>query len=492
MSMCEHSVHWHEGMFLTPHHFQAADRRSAQLRQLGSSWDSHYNWGVRTIELDADALANHRLVVRRLRARMPDGELLSFPEDGSLPVLDLQPALNAAESVVVYLGLPLEHQSRANTAGESANIAARRLIQTREARDENTGDHAQSIQVLTPNARLLVSGDDLSGFVVLPIAGVRRSESSTGAPVVDQDFIPPVLACDAWQPLHQGVLARVLDKVEKKVEMLATQIESRRLRFESQGPGERVMLEQLRELQAAAMVLRVDGAAQGVAPLTAYRELARLVGRLSIFAGDGRMFSLPAYNHDDLGGCFLAARQAVEDLLACVTQPGYQERPFVSDEMLLRVDLDPAWLHSGKSLYLGVQSSLPADEVERLLSSGRNIKFGCAKRADTLFLLGHAGLEARRVVHTPRALPVRSGLQYYALSADGAPEEWRHVERSLTLAARLSEQLLIDEFSDHDAVVLDVDGKSATLKLSLFAVEDETTGQQTDAPAARPELATTP
>ncbi|TWT75607.1 hypothetical protein Pla123a_31170 [Posidoniimonas polymericola] len=486
MSMCEHSVHWHEGMFLTPHHFQAADRRNAQLRQLGSQWDSHYNWGLRAVEIDADALANHRLVVRRLRARMPDGELLSFPEDASLPVLDLQAALRKHERVTIYLALPLENDTRPNTTANGADLVARRVIDTRQTLDENSGDQPQPIQVLRPNARLLVTGDDLAGFVVLPIGGVRRSESSTGSPVVDHEFIPPLLSCDAWPPLHQGVLGRLLDRIEKKAEVIGSQAAARQIGFDSAGPGERLMLEQLRELNAATAVLRIDATSQGVAPLTLYRELARVVGRLSIFGPRGQLTPLPAYDHDDLAGCFLAVRAAIEGLLERVTQPAYQERLFTRKEMLLRADLDPAWLHSGRSLFVGVQSSLPADEVERLLSTGRNIKFGCANRADSLFLMGQAGLEPRRVVHTPRALPVRKGLQFYTLSADAAPEEWRHVERSMTVAARLSEQLLVDEFADSGSVVIDVDGKAATLRMSLFAVEDETAGAPTGVEANEP------
>ncbi len=66
MTAC--AVHWHEGMFLRPHHLQAAQRHIAQLQHTADQWDHPFSWGLRVFDLDRDALANHRLVVRSLRA----------------------------------------------------------------------------------------------------------------------------------------------------------------------------------------------------------------------------------------------------------------------------------------------------------------------------------------------------------------------------------------------------------------------------------------
>jgi len=63
-------VHWHEGMFLRPHHFQAADRYWADQVRQGSRWDLNYNWGIRRIDIDLPALKNYRFVVNQLQARL--------------------------------------------------------------------------------------------------------------------------------------------------------------------------------------------------------------------------------------------------------------------------------------------------------------------------------------------------------------------------------------------------------------------------------------
>ena len=63
---------------------------------------------------------------------------------------------------------------------------------------------------------------------------------------------------------------------------LASQAVSRRIGFDSQSPGDRLVLAQLRELNEAYAYLGVLSTAEGIHPLTAYLELARLIGTLAI------------------------------------------------------------------------------------------------------------------------------------------------------------------------------------------------------------------
>ena len=46
-------VHWMEGMFLRPHHFQAADRHTQEQFQLHEQWDHQFYYGVREVQFSA-------------------------------------------------------------------------------------------------------------------------------------------------------------------------------------------------------------------------------------------------------------------------------------------------------------------------------------------------------------------------------------------------------------------------------------------------------
>ena len=71
-------LHWSEGMFLRPHHFQAADRHWAERIQTSESWDHPYNYGLFSLDLSREAIANYQVQVSTCRARLKDGTLITL------------------------------------------------------------------------------------------------------------------------------------------------------------------------------------------------------------------------------------------------------------------------------------------------------------------------------------------------------------------------------------------------------------------------------
>ena len=82
--MSTRAVHWHDGMFLRPHHFLAAQRYEAHRAHQSEKWDHHHDWGLRSVDLDLDALANYRLVIRSLEARLREEDRRPRPDEAAL------------------------------------------------------------------------------------------------------------------------------------------------------------------------------------------------------------------------------------------------------------------------------------------------------------------------------------------------------------------------------------------------------------------------
>jgi type VI secretion system protein ImpJ len=141
--MATRSVHWHEGMFLRPQQFQAAQRYEANQRDRGAKWDSHYNWGLRSLELNATALSNHRLVIQSLQARLRDGTMVALPEDAEPPAVDLKGPLERDRALKVFLAVPSLRLGRANVAEPGQSEGGRYLVDTQPIEDENTGLNPQ-------------------------------------------------------------------------------------------------------------------------------------------------------------------------------------------------------------------------------------------------------------------------------------------------------------------------------------------------------------
>src|SRR5262245_24315371 len=108
------AVHWHEGMFLRSHHFQAAQRWWAQLVSTNSKWDHYYNWGLRSVELDEDALANYRCVLRSLEARLRDGTVVAVSPGETVAPLSLQNSDFDQGKIFLFVHVPPFDLSRPN------------------------------------------------------------------------------------------------------------------------------------------------------------------------------------------------------------------------------------------------------------------------------------------------------------------------------------------------------------------------------------------
>jgi len=66
------------------------------------------------------------------------------------------------------------------------------------------------------NLKLLLSTQDQAGYEVLSIARIEQSARAQATPRLDEAYIPPVLACDAWRPLNVGILKQVHNYIGKK------------------------------------------------------------------------------------------------------------------------------------------------------------------------------------------------------------------------------------------------------------------------------------
>jgi type VI secretion system protein ImpJ len=470
--MTVRAVHWHDGMFLRPHHFQTAQRHLFHLAHRGAKWNLHYDWGLRHVEIDDDALANYRFSVRTLQARLRDGTLVSIPEDGILPDLDLKPALEQASNLTVFLGVPVLNLGKANVASNGSFDGARYTLDVQELEDENTGVNPQPIQVRLLNLKLLLSTEDHSGFEVLPVAHIEKSARADATPQLDKSYIPPLLACDAWTPLAAELVQSLYDRIGKKIEVLAAQVVARGVTFDSHAQGDPLLFAQLRVLNEAYTLLGVLGFAQGVHPFDVYVELCRLVGQLSVFGPTRRPPDLPRYDHDDLGGCFYRVKQYLDALLDLLLEPEYKERPFVGAGLRMQVALEPAWLEAAWQIYIGVQSSLDADECIRLLTvpGQLDMKIGSSDRVDAVFRLGQAGLRFDPCPRPPRMLPMLPGLIYFQVSRDSQQLEWQNVRKSLTLALRLNENRIAGNIQGQRVLTIKTGAQTATLQFTLYVV----------------------
>src|SRR5437762_12305103 len=85
------AIHWHEGLLLTPQHFQQLTSRQEALVQYSAAVYSPYCWGLRRFKHQGISLPTGKFQVIELEAVMPDGVLVSHDvaANGSPLAVDL-------------------------------------------------------------------------------------------------------------------------------------------------------------------------------------------------------------------------------------------------------------------------------------------------------------------------------------------------------------------------------------------------------------------
>ena len=471
--MTSRAVHWHEKMFIRPQHFQASHRYFVDLSRRNHNWDLHYNWGLRSIEIDEKALENHRFVVRSLEARLRDGTLVAIPRDGNLLAFDLRRAFEdkEARSFTIYLAVRALNSGRLNVSADR-NASFRYYQESTNLDDENTGGNPQTVPMRVLNFQLLVGNQDLQGYEALPIARVERSAQADGGPQLDLTFIPPLLSCDAWGPLANDILRAVVKRMDAKIERLVQQMSTEGITFDRQAPGDALVIKQLQQLNEAISALGMLVAAPGVHPLTAFLELSRLVGQLAIFGATRRPPELPQYNHDDLATCFGAIKRHLDAQLDIVVEPEYKERPFVGAGWRMQVGLEVAWLEPSAQIFIGVQTTLdPMHTVSLLTKAGQlDMKVGSSDRVEDLFRQGNPGLRFVAEQLPPQELPKVAGQVYFRIDQDPKNPEWIAVKRTLSMALRLNENSIVGSIQNQRRLTVKVGGRNVTMQFLLYVL----------------------
>lgn len=464
--MPKRPVHWFEGMFLKPHHFQAAERWTRERIREGEDWLHPHDWGLRSIEFDEDAIANRTLRVKTCRARFKDGTTIAVPDEASLDPVELGPALARRERITAYLAIPTLQPGRPNALREATEDSPRFLVGSMECADENTGGDEEDVEFRNIQARILLEDQLAPGFETLPIARIERSGGAQAPPRVEKAYVPPILGLDSWTPLHEEVQS-LFRQVEAWVDQEASQAIGRKLAFDSQVLGDAERILRLSALNTAYATWQSFLFTRGRHPMEMYVELCRLLGQIAIFGEARRPIKIPSYDHDDIGPIFAVVMAEIRRLLGALGRVPFDRRYFKMEGTRFQVPLDPDWTLDSTKLYIGVETTEVMDKECDAMIRSTDYKLGSGDQVEAIFKSGGAGLGMTPLMRVPPALP--GGVVYFEIVRN--PEDWKDVVRTRTLGLRfklergrfLSPQML--------ALTSPTTGRTVNLQFAVFVVK---------------------
>ncbi len=428
--MAKRPVHWSEGMFLKPHHFQASDRYARERLKESEDWLHPHAWGLRSVRFDEDAIANSSVRLLSCQVRFKDGTTLNVPDEATVDPLEL----GKQAQTMVYLAIPAWDDSRGNAERVRSERNPRYLVSTLERPDENTGSDEEELEFRYLQARLLLEEQVTTGYEVLPVARINRAASPQAPPRIDRTYVPPILGIDAWVWLNEQVQA-LFRQIETWIQQEATQIVGRKVAFDSQILGDAERILRLSVLNTAFATFQSVIFTQGLHPLLMYQELCRLLGQLAIFGETRRPIKINSYDHDNIGPIYVEVITEIRRLLGELGHVAFHKRYFKLEGRRFQVHLEPDWTLETTKLYIGIETTELTDaQCDELMSKNMtDWKLGSGDQVDTIFTKALEGLKMKALSRIPPALP--GGYVYFEMVRH--PEYWKDVVNTRTLGLRI-------------------------------------------------------
>ncbi|KWC40048.1 type VI secretion protein [Burkholderia ubonensis] len=411
-------VLWGEGLFLRPQHFQRQDAyHEARLFESIQAIQP-YNWGVRTVRFDRDALGSNVLRLAELSLVFPDGALYAAPQADELPppvALDTLP--EGINEFVFYLALHPLRENGANYNDDPATGFTTRFVSEQTSVADTFTDAAEAdVTFLKTQVKLIAHSEPRDQLLSVPLVRVRRT--ATSGFEIDDSFVPPCLAIEASPILHQR-LRQLIDALQAKVNALYgfhREPSKNIIEFRS---GDIASFWLLHTANAAFATLAHLHQHAALHPERLFQELLRLAGQLMTFSKGYTLADLPAYRHDDPGPGFARLDLILRELLDTVISTRYFA--ITLDEV--RPSFHLGRLDSGKidektAFYLAVSADLPSVELVEAVPA--RFKVGAPDDVDKLVLSAMPGVRLSYTPQVPPAIPVRPGACYFALDSRGA------------------------------------------------------------------------
>jgi type VI secretion system ImpJ/VasE family protein len=430
-------IHWQEGLFLQPHHFQRMQKsledEIASERRL--AWP--YPYGVIEARLSRDELENKRVRFDKLRAIMPSGLEVNYPAAAELPSLDIAQAFSkGAGNFTVSLAVPLWQESRANTVPVTHDADTRVKLLYRigeiECHDENTGENPKPVQVRKINSRLMFEHEDASDMEVLPLLRiVRATGEDVGLPKEDPEFVPPCMLLSG-SPVLREMVRDLVSQVEASRKELVVQVTRGGFSIDTMRGVQFEQVMRLRTLNRYSARLPSIIQAPVATPFTLYLELRELLAELAAMHPDRDEFESAPYRHDNQFLCFRELANKIRSFLRGAVAPSFLKLAFKDVGGVLTTSFSPEHFTQPNAYFLGIKTKLDPTAVARYVEDGDRFKL----MPQSLATRAIRGIELKEERHAPLELPAAADLHYFRLERANSARMWQQIQTEKTAAIR--------------------------------------------------------
>ncbi len=440
----ERPLHWRQGLFLQPQHFQLLERSFKALVAPYQRFLAPTLWGIGEIGIQKAALEAKSFEVTKGSFLFPDGSYVVLPDNAVIEPRPFDDAwVEGGKPLTVYVGLKKWNDIGENVvilekieglSGINARFAA--PAEAEEVKDLHSGGPEGQVERLFYLLRLFFETEvDQSGdYQLIPIAQLVRMGDEVR---LSDRFIPPTLTVGASETLF-SVIKEIRDQITARGRQLEELKRQRGVQTAEFGSRDMVYLLALRSLNRYIPLLAHVTDARQVHPWAVYGLLRQLIGELSAFSEKvdvmGRVeaenWTLPAYDHEKLWESFSSAQALISRLLDEITAgPEYVVR-LVYDGTYFAADLKPAVFEGKNRFFLVLRTETDSKLV---VSSVANLaKLSSREHMPLLIARALPSIALKHLQVPPQELPRRLNSVYFAIDHHG--EHWGQVQKGNNIA----------------------------------------------------------
>ena len=355
---CPDRIQWHEGMLLSPQHFQLESARIDALVAWHTLTGTPYAWGVKRLKFDLALLASGTVRILELEAILPDGTAIALSHDDT-QAIDLSVRLDSIKEALplgpqtIWLCLPVSRNMK------MPEMAPRFLSVKTDAVEDEVSDAAPAdIPRLIPNLSLAVGDAPPALMVSMAVGGVLEDDG-----VIKLDGTLPAL-------LDLHAVPELLEQFRDMVHLLRSKAafvarQAAGVSVAEQRAERLVLLQRLSCMVPALPVLEAHLQSPVISPYPLYLALCNLLGPLSLLRPGALPITPPPYDHAQPHRSLLPLLKELSDNLSEVSQD-YREINFTWVNGAYELVLRPEWI--SKRLVIGVKGAKPA-EIERWMDT---------------------------------------------------------------------------------------------------------------------------
>ncbi len=335
-------VQWHEGMLLSPQHFQQSDNCIQHLFSLFGASHSPFYYGLHDLKIDTSSLSAG--IVRVLKAKGVFQDGFSFDFDATLDHAlerNLSEYFLSHNSILkLFIAIPARRIGCNNLDGDIARYYSDEI---QNISDENTGENSVNIPILKPRLNLMLENELDARYISFPVFEI---EKTVDGEIKNTTFIPPYITIDEHSKVSE-LCREIVRTIRNKVSYFSDRKNNydRSLTDES--------MNSLRLLIQAALPIEAIIKISGIQPFEIYKMLLDGITKIISINPTQLIPQMPTYDHNNLFKTFDGLLQYAKSILNALKQQ-YEIVPFEKDGQVFSLQMKKEWLEKDE-ISIGIQ-----------------------------------------------------------------------------------------------------------------------------------------